>query len=419
MTEKKKRERLLPAIRAHMGDWIYYVSYMTMQDVAKRISYAEEIHESKTLNEFLQRRVTDRSDEIVKYIETQQQRFFNSIIVGVYGGSPEWYELEVGKNDFFDPQDLPDDLKKALGLLKLSGTEKLFAIDGQHRVAAIRKVINKDKTFKDEEVAVIFVSAKRDAEGLKRTRRLFSTLNRYAKPVKLSDIISLDEDDVVAISTRRLLDVHPLFKNEIIYTKTKQLPSTDKKSLTSIHALYESLDLFLNDMGKRSQWEEFKRFRPSDEQLDDYYKQAELLWNGLIDSFEELDQLRDGHTRIIAQKRHSSGGHLLFRPVGLLAIVRAAKLAEDSGYKLKRALRLIASAPMTLSHKPWSGLLWDDIGKKMITRKENQKIASHLLFYIIGGDLTKLKTTDGELRKAYAGALNRPEEDVELPEKVA
>lgn len=417
--EKKKRGKLLPAIRARMGDWIYYVSYMKMQDIAKRISFAEEIHESQTLNEFLQRRVTDRSDEIAKYIETQQQRFFNSIIVGVYGGSPEWYELEVGKNEFFDPKKLPDDLKNSLGFLKLSGTEKLFAIDGQHRLAAIRKVVSKNAAFKDEEVAVIFVSAKKDDEGLKRTRRLFSTLNRYAKPVKLSDIISLDEDDVVAISTRRLLDVHTLFKNDLIYTKTKQLPTSDKRSLTSIHALYESLDIFLNDMGKKSQWEEFKRFRPSDEQLDRYYKKAEIFWNDLIESFGELGQLRAGHTHIITEKRHSRGGHLLFRPVGLLAIARAAKLAQDSGFRLKRALNLIASAPMMLSRKPWVGLLWDDIGKKMITRKENQKIASNLLFYIIGGNLTKIKMTERELKKAYASALNKAEEDVELPEKVS
>ena len=85
-----------------MGDWIYYISFMRMKDVAERVDIAADIHESKSLNELLQRAVTSRTKEITKYLKTQEQRFFNSIIIGVYGGSPQWYELAIKENDKFD-----------------------------------------------------------------------------------------------------------------------------------------------------------------------------------------------------------------------------------------------------------------------------------------------------------------------------
>ena len=42
---------LLPALRATMGDWVYYVSAMTMQDIAFRVSVVDDIHSSRSLKE--------------------------------------------------------------------------------------------------------------------------------------------------------------------------------------------------------------------------------------------------------------------------------------------------------------------------------------------------------------------------------
>ena len=59
---------LLPALRAHMGDWVYYVSFMNMGDVAKRISVVEEIYHSVSLREMIQRKLTDRAGQIKDYL---------------------------------------------------------------------------------------------------------------------------------------------------------------------------------------------------------------------------------------------------------------------------------------------------------------------------------------------------------------
>ena len=77
-----------------------------------------------------------------------------------------------------------------------------------------------------------------DSEGYERTRRLFSTLNRYAKPVGKKDIIALDEDDSVAIVTRLLVEDHPLFVGKISLGQSKNIAKSDQESLTSIvHAV--------------------------------------------------------------------------------------------------------------------------------------------------------------------------------------
>ena len=201
-----------------MGDRVYYVTFLQMEEIAKRIELAEDIHSSSTLKELIQRQITDRANPIAEYLLNQSQRFFNSLIVGVYGASPNWCELAIETNRLFDAEALPLYLEGALGILQLDGKETLFAIDGQHRVEGIKKALEKNEDLKTDEVSVIFVAHQTEKDGMERTRRLFTTLNRYAKPVKKSEIIALDEDDIIAIITRDLVEKHSLFYEKCLFT---------------------------------------------------------------------------------------------------------------------------------------------------------------------------------------------------------
>ena len=69
---------------------------------------------------------------------------------------------------------------------------------------------------------------------------------------------------------------------------------------------------------------------------------------------------------------------------------------------------------MELTDAPWVGLLWDDTNRRMITASPNQKVAKQLLFYFIGGDLQRMKTSKRDLRREYAGLLNKMESDARL-----
>jgi len=61
-----------------------------------------------------------------------------------------------------------------------------------------------------------------------RTRRLFTTLNKTAKAVTKGEIIALDEDDVMAIVVRNLVENHPHFTEQrVLIVAQANLPATN------------------------------------------------------------------------------------------------------------------------------------------------------------------------------------------------
>ena len=408
------KNELIPALRACMGDWVYYVTFLRMEQIAERISIAQEIHSSNVLRNMIQRQITDRSKQISDYLLKQPQRFFNALIVGVYGGSPDWYELDVRTNHLFDAEALPQELDGVLGFLRLDGTEILFAIDGQHRVEGIKQALQQNAELKQEEVSVIFVAHRNDPVGMERTRRLFTTLNRYAKPVSKSEIVALDEDDILAITTRELVEKHPLFQEKISLSKTKAVAVRDNRSFTTIITLYDVLEILFRIKGRG--WTDFKRHRPDDEKISEFYAKSASFWDTMIEYFPPLGEVQVSQPGedIAGRYRHREGGHLLFRPVGLLIIAHVVRQAKDSGLSEREAIKRISEISMELTDDPWVGLLWDNTNHRMISETTRQKVAKYLLFYMIGGNLSEIKTNTEDLQQEYAGLLNRAKSEVDL-----
>ena len=128
------------AFREKTGDWIYYLTWFTYKEVStyvKRID--KELHQSKSLNDMIQRSLTENVDRIASYIEKQSERFFNALVLAVYDGDPQWREVELdyGKGERYD-----------LGILELNGEENIFPVDGQHRVEGIKRVLERNKDGK-------------------------------------------------------------------------------------------------------------------------------------------------------------------------------------------------------------------------------------------------------------------------------
>lgn len=418
----KSNPLVLAALRAEMGDWTYYISMMKFADVAHRISIVQDIHTSHSLQELLQRQLTARSKTIRDYLLNQPQRFFNALVVATYGGQSTWNELSVqdGPAGLLAP---PPDLEGVLGFLSFDETVKLFAVDGQHRVVGIRQALARDAGLALQEVCAIFVPGviqqhrQDDPDGFERTRRLFSTLNRYAKPVNKRDIIALDEDDVVAIIARNMVEEYPLFRDKVSAKQSKAIPTSDRGSFTNIITIYDVLDVIL----RTPRWSEVKRFRPDDANLSLFSERAREFWDLMIRNFEPLQFVAGAEARpnLVEQYRGPEGGHLLFRPVGLNIVTKAISLLRDQSVRLDESIRRCALAPMNLAEIPWARLLWDPANGRMITTGENQRVALRILFHIVGGDLQRLNTDATELRAEWAGILGRNVEEVALPTVVA
>ena len=235
----------LPALRGVFGDWVYYSCLMSVIELSSRVSFATELHKSKKLSEYIQRSLKEsRQRKIADYLASQDQRFFNSLVVAVYGGSPEWYEASELKAETskVNVEEIPENTRCSIGFLRLNGKEKLFALDGQHRLSGIKLAVEETAIPLEDELPVIFVAHRKTNAGMERTRRLFVTLNKTAVAVPKRDIIALDEDDVPAICVRWLVERHQYFsEDKIAFNETSNLPVDDRSSFTSIVALYDSL----------------------------------------------------------------------------------------------------------------------------------------------------------------------------------
>jgi len=375
----------IPAIRAKMGDWIYYITNLTFLQVKEKVKKPTEIHETKNLRDFIQRSITDNVNSIKEYILTQEERFFNSLVLAVYDGDPQWIEVELtfpGEEDksYFN-----------MGFLEFKGDEKIFPVDGQHRVEAIKLALKENNELENEQIGAIFIGHKTTPKGMQRSRRVFSTLNRYAKPVDLAHIIALDEDDIVAIVTRELVEEYELFTNErIAFAKGKNIPKNNNFALTTIITLYNCHTQLLQDYKGLSdkKTKKFLRFRKSDKEIIEFKDYCITFWDSFNTHLDIIKEYLNEKETTIGDKyrNNDNGGYLLFRPIGLLPFVQAAiTIKNRTELNFDQIFKKFNNMNFTLNKEPWDGILWNNISKTMMSR--NNKLMFLILLFLFDENL--------------------------------
>ena len=418
MTKKKLDQIVLPALRGMMGDWIFYSCLMNMREINNRVRYAEEVHSNKQLSGMIQRQLKrGRSAQIAQYLSTQKERFFNSLVIATYGGEPSWHALSNVRNKTNDAdlKDLSDETVESIGFLTFRGDESLFALDGQHRLAGIKKAI-KDGIDQDpyDDLSVIFVAHQTTPKGLERTRRLFTTLNKTAKPVSKGNIVALDEDDAMAICVRLLIEKARLFAGtRIAFVASNNMPVTNTTSLTTIVSLYDILTILFTkmDFEQRRTKVELQRARPNDEDLDGYFDYAKKFFVLLRKHFEELNEFfaADDTSDVVVKYRGSHGGNALFRPIGLDIFAQIiAKLTDD--HSLTQAVKLASKLPRDLTEPPYAGLMWNTSTSTILN--SHKVTLREVLLYMLGDS----KYSDVTLLARYR--KDKGDENAVLPDLV-
>ena len=383
-------------MRAQFGDWIYYPTSMRVSELAERVDYADRFVESRTLADLLQRVVRrKRGDLIAKYLRTESQRFIGAIIVSVFGGAPEWLPVKLDEDHiatFSITEAEAERLQETVGFLKLSGSEKLFALDGQHRLNGIKQIIaNEDfilehSKFVNEEVTVIFVAHKDTIEGKERTRRLFTTLNRTAKAITLGERIALDEDDACAIITRNLLLRSKVLMDDTVAPQvTGQLAVTDKNHFTAVAAIYNCCkELLLKRTVSKQVWVKpllIDGRRPSDNQIEELELYPLEFFDALLESSEDmLHFIASSEPFRAAPYRNANGGSVLFRPAGLETFASAVREYSDvERCSIRNAVKKLASANLALNGPSWNHVMWGSDSGKMEIASANRNVSKHLL----------------------------------------
>lgn len=384
---------LYPGMRAHMGRWSYYVVKMTMREVAEGVKFASDVYSNKTLDDALQRTLDESrvKRDLVSYLQRQQDRFFNSLVVAAIGGAPKWYPVSIEDDPRFEVFRDDERLNTTFGILSFDGSQNYYALDGQHRLSAIKALVHPQSDahrdapqgFDREEVSVLIVvpdKVEDESEFRERYRRLFGNLNRYAKPMDQVTNIIMDEDDVFSILTRRLVSDHPFFavtgndadSYRVKTTKGKNLAKTDA-FFTSLETLYAMNETLLSTRARRNagwgpegaELKLFKRFRPDDEVIDSLYDELAMYWDGMISAVPDLRRdpvTMRNHAVLDSLEPTEDRDCLLFWPIGqelFVELVRDtldARLQDPGSPALDdviAALTPLAAQPWDLTESPW------------------------------------------------------------------
>jgi DNA sulfur modification protein DndB len=366
-----------------MGDWWYYITTMTFGEVNSWVMKVDDIHERRELKTWIQRELSpERLEQISDYLTSQKQHFFNSVVVGIYRGEPDWYPIKVGRNLAMPTLYLPQGSRDAFGFLSLSGGEEIFAIDGQHRVEGIRSAVASKPSLATDQQCVIFVAHRETDKGRARTRRLFSTLNKYARPVSKGELVALSEDDTFAIVTRRVIDEYKhLSMGFVPLTKTANIPANDTQCITTVLGLYDLTRTI--SLPPRSREKRKLEIGPPDKnRVQEIYRLTCRFWDLLRRSVSEIKEVSDSHPNkaLAAKYRRRDGGHLLFRPAGMKALAQATRTLVDRATSFEDAVALLSQTTLDLNTYPWPGVLWNAVAHRMINK--NGKLAQNLFLYM-------------------------------------
>ena len=386
------------AIKAKMGDWTYYITKMKFGEVAAQVKLAEEIHKNKDLDELIQRDLSDRVEAMTAFLLEEPQRFYGSLVVAIYKGNPVFYPIKIDEGN-----KIIDSVNHSFGLLQMDGSQTYFALDGQHRLSSIKAACEENPDLKSEEISVLVIKHDESVSGLVRTRRLFTKLNRYAKATDLKTNIALDEDDCIAISTRRIVREFPQFKGIVkIEAKGKQLGTgkADDRFMTTLAMLYEcNKELahgFTYEGVKVSLSKEFLAKRPDDGLLDALFDFLVAVWGALFLKIPHLGAVAKGlqSPGTLRNDQHS----VWMKPVSQLVLSRVVRNALMRDLDIADVVTRASTVPTSFLEEPWANVIYDVGLQSVISGSAHSDFLVELISHSLS---IPSSVTKKDLRKKY------------------
>lgn len=375
-----------PAIKIQIGSWEYFSLRMKFKELSPNIKFAHDpdIGKPSVLDEMIQREIKESRSytSITNYIVGRDDRFFSSMVVACLGNMPKFTPVIPSEETLAELNMEPSD--REIGYVTMDQTQNFFVLDGQHRMLAIKNVIEEnlgDSSFGDEEVSVLLVSRdENEPENLWRQkyRRLFTSLNRYAKPTDAATNIIMDEDDIFYIVTRTLIENFSLFQwpedpktNPHIAIRTGGM-STGASAFTALEPLAIMNEKLLSSNEYNAVWgtgsvrKEYRAFRPEkSEFIDEVYTELEKIWTAIIETFPEFkgtedmprEQMRSHNTQL-SEPNHMD--HALLWPINqknILAPLVRQLLDENPEEDYVSALSILKNIEWDMRKAPWLDLI--------------------------------------------------------------
>lgn len=424
------------AQRAKLGSTVYYIAKMPVEELVNSVGLAIELPEWKdmTPDEKMQREpdINRVVNEICPYFIEDQDRFFGSLIVDIYSGF---------ENMKFDPisKYVKDDITFAYdvsmqdaGFLSLPGKERLIALDGQHRLLAMKLCLKGNSAISavmlgnkkmssqmlaleahpelaDEEVSVIFVEHRDNM----KIRKIFNKVNKYARQTGRGQNIITADDDVYATIARKLFSdggvLEKVGKNELVNWKSNTL-SQRSKQLTTVSALYTIAETLSKDKG----WS--AKVMPSDEdEIEEAFDENTEFWTELLNGMDVYQEYLD-LTRKDKPISNLRDQNLLMKPVTHMALAHVAYFAKKHSAAWGDVVAKLNKVNWSMDNSVWFNILVIPAKKKkVITGKESIRAAGMVISYMVMSDKMSVAEVE-EVKEIISNATNAQSND--LPEKV-
>lgn len=372
-------------------------------------------------------------NQIAPYLaNNKDSRFFGSLIVAAFNFDDTVEFTPLNDISAVSVSKLRPDEKEAgskIGMLTLHGGVMMAPLDGQHRLKALEfAMLGKDQAGRDipgisvdpdlanEDISVILLPYQPES-----ARRIFTSVNRYARRPTASETYVTDDDDLFAVLARRVT-------NEVIggrlvkYTQPTLRPKDGEfTTLSIVHACCKAIveHSFSPKMVDEAKRQDFST------EIAKACGQAVLnVWNRLLAEIEVFrdatgDRSEQGDARRIEIRRNN----LLGKPVPQECLVSAFLALTEGTTKMpwKDACENLNALPWEMTEQNvggvWQRVLWSGgTDGKIITK--NRLISSRIVTYMAG----EILTSDGEeaLLKDYRSLFPEAERaNKALPQRIS
>ena len=239
----------------------------------------------------------------------------------------------------------------------------------------------------------------------KKARRIFSKVNRYAKPATKGQNLITDDDDVVAVLTREI--ANDVIGAELVKYVTNTLTPKDAE-FTTLSILYDCNEAILaGHIGDKIDKSEM----PPKSSVNLYRNKLQEVWKTLTENITLFVDALDDRTESGNEKRREiRRDFLLGKPIPQACLVKAFVVLTSPPTNMthSEACERLNKLPWGITNddiKVWDRVLWS--GGKILAKSNKVALATDLVAYMAGEKLDE----DGKaaLLKRYQAEF--PEEE--------
>ncbi len=260
----------------------------------------------------------------------------------------------------------------ASGKLLLDEDAQFVIVDGQHRLAAIRRAIVSNPTLRDQSIGVMLIPF----EDLERNQQVFSDLNRTVQKTSRSLDILYDHTDPLNSVVLTVGNRVPVFKSRVEKSSTSLALRSAK--FVTLSSLYDACGQLLGGKPVVS------RLTTDSDELEAAEEFSTAYWSKVTDVVEPWRLVRDemikpSEARVEYVATHSVAFYAL-GAVGrqLFGISSSAEWSKRHDLSLLDSLK---SVDWAKTNPEWQGIVM--LGSSIVTRRQTRDALTRRLLHRI------------------------------------